>query len=124
MILVDSITEYAAPGLRYNRWSHLVSTTGETELHAFAARLGLRRDWAQLRPNASAAHYDITPPKRAIALRLGACEVVGRILVRLNYDGFTRRGLRGEEKRVSADAEAEQLEKASEARRRIVTQIK
>ena len=28
MILVDGITQHEAPGLRYKRWSHLVSTTG------------------------------------------------------------------------------------------------
>lgn len=110
MILVDVITTHEAPGLRYNRWSHLVSTTGEAELHDFAARLGLRRDWAQLRPKASQAHYDVTPPKRALAIRLGAREVAGRDLVRLNYDGPTRRGLRGEDRRAAADAEAACLE--------------
>ena len=110
MILVDGITEHEAPGLRHKRWSHLVSTKGETELHTFAARLGLRPDWAQLRPKASAAHYDVTPTKRALALRLGARAVAGRELVRLNYDGLTRRGLRGEEERAAADAEAAQME--------------
>src|SRR4051794_28522630 len=75
VILVDGITEHEAPALRYKRWSHLVSTKDEAELHAFAARLGLRRGWAQLRPAASAAHYDVTPPKRALAVRLGAREV-------------------------------------------------
>jgi hypothetical protein len=110
VILVDGITEHEAPGLRYKRWSHLVSTTGEAELHGFAARLGLRRDWAQLRPKASAAHYDVTPTKRALALGLGAREVTGAVLVRLNYDGLTRRGLRGEEERAAADAEVMQME--------------
>lgn len=111
MILIDGIAEHAAPGLRYKRWSHLVSTTSEDELHAFATRLGLRREWAQLRPKSSAAHYDVTPPKRALAIRLGAREVEGRVLVRLNYDGMTRRGVRGDEERAAADAEAAMLEK-------------
>jgi hypothetical protein len=109
VILVDGVTEHEATGLRHKRWSHLVSTTDETELHQFAARLGLRRAWAQLRPASSAAHYDVTPPKRALALRLGAKEVTGRVLVRLNYDGMTRRGLRGDAERVAADLEAERL---------------
>jgi hypothetical protein len=110
VILVDSITQHEAPGLRYKHWSHLVSTKDEAELHTFAARLGLRRDWAQLRPKSSAAHYDVTPTKRALAIRLGAREVTGRDLARLNYDGLTRRGLRGEEERAAADAEAMQME--------------
>ena len=112
MILVDGITTHAAPGLRYKRWSHLVSTTGEAELHAFAARLGLKRAWAQLRPAASAAHYDVVPAKRALAVRLGAREVTGCELVRLNYDGMTRRGLRGDAERAAADAEAASKEAA------------
>ena len=46
MILVDGITEHAAPGLRYKRWSHLVSDVDAEELHAFAARLCLKRSWS------------------------------------------------------------------------------
>jgi hypothetical protein len=92
MILVDGITEHATP-LRYKKWSHLVSDTSEEELHAFAAKIGLRREWAQLRPRASAAHYDVTPPKRALAIKLGAVAVSGRELVTRNYDGLRRRGL-------------------------------
>jgi hypothetical protein len=93
VILVDGITTHAAPGLRYKRWSHMVSDVGEEELHAFAARLGLKRTWFQCRPKASAAHYDITPPKRALAVKLGAVEVTSRELVVRNYDGLRRRGL-------------------------------
>jgi hypothetical protein len=110
VILVDGVQTHEAPGLRYKRWSHLVSTTGEAELHAFAARLGLKREWAQLRPKASAAHYDVVPTQRALALRLGAREVAARDLVRWNYDGLTRRGLRGEADRALAVAEAASLE--------------
>lgn len=110
MILVDGVQQHEAPGMRFKHWSHLVSTTGEAELHAFAARLGLKRSWAQLRPDASAAHYDVVPAKRALAIRLGAREVTARELVRLNYDGMTRRGLRGEGERAAADAEAAQFE--------------
>jgi hypothetical protein len=109
MILVDAIQEHAAPGLRFKRWSHMVSTIGEPELHTFAARLGLKRTWAQLRPKSSAAHYDIIPTKRALAIRLGALEVSSRELARLNYDGMTRRGLRGATAQAAADLEATQL---------------
>lgn len=93
MILVDGITEHET-SLRYKKWSHLVSDVSEDELHAFAAQLGLKRSWFQGRPKASAAHYDVTPPKRALALKLGAVEVTSRELVTRNYDGLTRRGLR------------------------------
>lgn len=96
MILVDGVTEHEAPGLRYKRWSHMVSDVGADELHAFAARLGLKREWSQERPKASAHHYDIVPAKRALAIKLGAVAVTGRELVARNYDGLTRRRERGE----------------------------
>lgn len=92
MILVDAIREYDTK-LRHKQWCHMVSDTSEEELHAFSARLGLKRSWAQLRPKASAAHYDLTPARRALAIRLGAVEVTSRELVLRNYDGLRRRGL-------------------------------
>lgn len=52
------------------RWSHLMADTDE-ELHAFAARLGLKRAWAQY-PGTWKSHYDVTTTKRAEAIRLGA----------------------------------------------------
>ena len=44
----------------------------EDELHAFAARLGLRRSWFQQPPKASWKHYDISLSVKREALRLGA----------------------------------------------------
>lgn len=94
MILVDHLVDHgtsATRGLPSRRWCHMVSDTSEEELHAFAARIGLRRDWAQLRPRASAAHYDLTPRRRALALGLGAVAVTSRELVVRNYDRPRRR---------------------------------
>lgn len=89
MILVDNITDYTgATRLRHKRWSHMVSTVNADELHAFAARLGLRREWFQAQ---SFAHYDITPPKRALALDLGAFAVSSRELLYRNFDYAIRR---------------------------------
>lgn len=94
MILVDTLTDYGdSCKLRYKVWAHMVSTESEDELHEFAAKLGLKREWAQLRPQASAAHYDLVPAKRAIAIKLGAKAVTSRELVLQNYDGLRRRGL-------------------------------
>lgn len=95
MMLVDSLQNYDT-SLRWKWWCHLVSTESEAELHAFAAKIGLERKWAQLRPKASAAHYDLIPAKRALAVRIGAKEVDSRRLVRENYDGLTKRGLVGQ----------------------------
>lgn len=47
---------------------HLTADTVE-ELHAFAKRLGLRREWFQPK---SSPHYDLTPGKRVRAVALGA----------------------------------------------------
>lgn len=54
---------------------HLTSSSLD-ELHVFAARLGLRREWFQEHPIAS--HYDLTPSKRALALHYGAVFVSAR----------------------------------------------
>jgi hypothetical protein len=48
---------------------HLTADTVE-ELHAFAARIGLRREWFQ--EHRLAPHYDLTPSKRKRALLAGA----------------------------------------------------
>jgi hypothetical protein len=90
VILVDPIQTYDTR-LRHKRWSHMVSDVGEEELHEMALRIGLKREWFQCRPKASTAHYDVTPSKRALAVRLGAVEVSSRELARRNFDGFYRR---------------------------------
>lgn len=61
-----------------SRWSHLTADTKD-ELHAFAARLGLRRAWFQDKPR-GLWHYDVTAPKRARALLLGAQPISSRDL--------------------------------------------
>jgi uncharacterized protein DUF4031 len=59
-----------------SRWCHLTADT-VAELHEFAARIGLRREWFQ--PDTKSIrggwHYDVTMPKRALAVRHGAQEV-------------------------------------------------
>ncbi|OPC84972.1 hypothetical protein B4N89_11510 [Embleya scabrispora] len=76
-VYVDEITDHTRAarlkGLRYTRWSHLTADTRD-ELHAFAARLGLKRSWFQNATNYR-WHYDVVPSKRALAIRLGAVEI-------------------------------------------------
>ena len=59
----------------WGRWTgggHLQADTPD-ELHAFAARLGLRREWFQSRPGRPERdHYDLTGAKRDLAIHLGA----------------------------------------------------
>lgn len=84
MILVDAIREWPKkPGLRWTRWSHLMSDVSNEELHAFAQRIGLKREWFQDVPGARSylSHYDVTPPLRLRALRSGAVEVTSREMV-------------------------------------------
>jgi Protein of unknown function (DUF4031) len=74
-----SIPAEARNGARVHRcrWSHLTADT-QDELHEFAARLGLRREWFQPgRPRGDGTpspfwHYDVTAGKRALAIRMGA----------------------------------------------------
>ena len=64
-VYLDDWRQPARLGPVDDRWSHLVADTDE-ELHAFAARLGMRREWFQHkagRPHQ--AHYDV--PERAAA---------------------------------------------------------
>jgi hypothetical protein len=52
----------------FNGSAHLEADTLE-ELHAFAKKLGLKREWFQPR---SSPHYDLSPAKHAMALMRGA----------------------------------------------------
>ncbi|WP_369214413.1 DUF4031 domain-containing protein [Streptomyces flavofungini] len=86
-VYVDEILDWTlvaqARGLRHTHWCHLTADT-EGELHAFAARLGLRRSWFQRKDaNDVGWHYDVTPNKRAQAVRLGAQEVDHGFIARL-----------------------------------------
>jgi hypothetical protein len=85
MILIDSAVQYPEHmvsaearqrGHAKKSWCHMTSDTSEEELHEFAKKLGLRREWFQ------GDHYDLTEGKRAQALKLGAEEVTGEELFR------------------------------------------
>lgn len=101
-VYVDEIRDWTliakARGLRHTHWCHLTADS-EEELHQFAARLGLRRSWYQRKgPTDYRWHYDVTPPKRAQAVRLGAQEVDRRFVGQLMIRRREERGLpRGEQ---------------------------
>lgn len=73
-VYVDEPRDYSdiarLRGLRHTVWAHLTADT-EDELHAFAARIGLRRAWFQS-AGSPKFHYDVTVGKRAQALAAGA----------------------------------------------------
>lgn len=67
--------------MRHRTWfmSHLFADTDE-ELHAFAAKLGLQRNWHQRPPKASFSHYDVTDTVRKRAVALGVTTITWRQL--------------------------------------------
>jgi predicted kinase len=78
-ILVDELREYPDVRLPFTTWCHMATDGELDELHAFAARLGLRRAWFQR------DHYDLPPHGRAAAVALGAEEVpTGELLLRMS----------------------------------------
>lgn len=79
-VYVDDLIEWGKrPGWPYDSACHLMADTDD-ELHAFAARLGLKRSWAQKmdHPRQSFHHYDLTKTKRQQAVRMGAIEITTR----------------------------------------------
>ena len=56
-----------------HRWCHLFADT-EEELRVLAEKIGMRRSWFQL-SRRDLGHYDLTPGRRAAAIRAGAVEV-------------------------------------------------
>jgi hypothetical protein len=58
------------------RWSHLASDHDLEELHVFAGRLRLRREWFQR------DHYDLPEERWLDAVALGATPIDSRELVR------------------------------------------
>jgi hypothetical protein len=78
-VYVDNARIPATVGRITGRWSHLSADTRE-ELHAFAARIGLRRAWFQDKPHPCGGpglhwHYDVTDSKRRAALAAGATDI-------------------------------------------------
>jgi hypothetical protein len=83
-IYVDTARIPATVGPYRARWCHLMSDQLDpAELHAFAARIGLRRAWFQpgrnlvdrARPDPPGDHYDVTEGKRRAAVAAGAVEL-------------------------------------------------
>ncbi len=73
-VYVDPLREWGCSATwRYPQSCHLMADTLE-ELHDFAARLGLKREWFQSSPPHSVNHYDLTRTKRIRAVQLGAIQ--------------------------------------------------
>jgi hypothetical protein len=81
-VYVDDLRVPARVGRISARWSHLTADTRE-ELHQFAARLGMRREWFQgncklCRAECVHWHYDVTDTVRNRAIGLGATTITFR----------------------------------------------
>jgi hypothetical protein len=76
-VYVDKLRNW---GWRLGPSCHLYADTNE-ELHAFAKKIGLKREWFQ--ESTSGPHYDLTVSRREKAVRLGAIEHTDRQMV--NY---------------------------------------
>lgn len=71
MVYVDDMRMSAKVGSLNRRWSHLSADTLE-ELHEFAQKLGLKKEWYQASKRLEACHYDVTDFMREKALNMGA----------------------------------------------------
>jgi hypothetical protein len=78
-VYVDTLVAHPAPadpqtrraGAPHgHRWCHMFTDGDLAELHAIAARIGLKRAWFQDHP--TLPHYDLTPPRRGAAIAAGA----------------------------------------------------
>jgi hypothetical protein len=82
MIYVDEVFEAmprnAQARSHGTRWSHMITDGDLEELHAMAAKLGLRRSYFQ---SDSFPHYDLVPSKRALAITFGAVSLPWREMV-------------------------------------------
>ena len=78
-VYVDTLVNYGKRIGRFgSEWCHLMADSDE-ELHAFAARLGMRELWFQHDPQRPwRNHYDLTKTRRSQAVRLGAVEITRR----------------------------------------------
>jgi len=77
-VYVDDSRISATVGRIRGRWSHLFADT-ESELHEFAAAIGLRRSWFQGgAKHGRLWHYDVTDSLRQKAIRAGAHSVTWR----------------------------------------------
>lgn len=87
-------------GGKFNNYCHMFADSVD-ELHQFAERLKLKREWFQDKPDHP--HYDIALRKRIVAVKLGAVEVDREFAVRWMQDNRKRLAVeRGDESALEA----------------------
>lgn len=82
-VMVDELVAWPQKATSGGRWfgsgkqsCHLTTDGPLDELHAFAARIGMKREWFQ--DHRLMPHYDLTPTRRERALAAGASFVPAR----------------------------------------------
>ena len=70
-VFIDDMYRYAIGEFRGMRMSHMIADT-EAELHAVAARIGMKREWYQ------GDHYDVPLTRRDQAIAAGAIVITYR----------------------------------------------
>jgi len=94
-VYVDDWHQWARVGWVEAHWSHLTADTDD-ELHAFASRLGLRREWFQdHHRDPTRHHYDVTEPTRVRAIESGAMAVTWREAARQRRERRQREAAAG-----------------------------
>jgi len=74
-VYVDPLMEWGGSAtFRWTHSCHMMADTNE-ELHKFAKRIGLKREWHQACPPHSVSHYDLNASRRRVAVHCGAIEV-------------------------------------------------
>jgi hypothetical protein len=102
-VYVDDFRVRATVSRLATRWLHLFVAPGEDleELHRFARKLGLKREWFQGRPEHRHPHYDMTDTNRDQALQLRATPVswrqAGQMLAGQPVTGMVHVRLAGEQ---------------------------
>lgn len=94
MICVDELVEYGwrQGGRKMGASCHMFDDGADLDaLHAFAARIGLKRSWFQ--SGKTLDHYDLVASKRMLAVRLGAREATRTELVAAIRASRIARGL-------------------------------
>lgn len=70
-VYIDDMYRYRIGQFRGMQMSHLIADS-DAELHAMAARIGMKREWFQ------GDHYDVPLARRELAVAAGAIEVTYR----------------------------------------------
>jgi Protein of unknown function (DUF4031) len=91
-VYVDDWRQPAQLGRWPGIWSHLMVGPDDdlAELHEFAARIGMRREWFQDKPWPR-AHYDVPEFRRRQAIRAGAVAITYRDAARRRREAIAAR---------------------------------